>query len=577
MLETILLWSVIIVIAYLCGYSILNIFFCKGLKTEKSSIMSADMCILSGFAALTVYVQFFSLFYKVGFICFMLMLLIVGSLFILSFILNSNYYEHSPFKYVKAVILDTFSPIKRLNMVKLILSIIIIFFACLWTSLPQNYYDTWFYHSQAIRWFEEYGVIKGLGNLHCRFAYNSSFMGLQALFGFRFLRYPSYHVVNGIISVVFALFALLSNKLFDIFTVDAFKDLKGFVRNHSFSVSDFTKLSIFYWIFRNAKYMSSCQTDDLAMLLIMYIISKWLETSDSNLGDNSKLCIYCILSVFGVWALTVKLSAATTVLLAIYPAALLIKNRKIREIVGSLISGIVVVLPWLIRNIIISGWLIYPFPTIDLFDVEWKMPAELAVNDNAFIREYARNNWRGEESSAKASIFMLIGFISLLVSLIITISQLIKKNRIQESTALIVVYIGIAYWLFSAPAIRFGEPYLSICILYASYKLLSNIFGRLLLAICTIELIICFALFLIGGFGNERLKETLIHQFPYSTPPCRSMQWEGMTIYYPEEGYEIIGYGNFPAFNYSDYFWDGTITDAELMGDNLKDGVRWKD
>ena len=36
------------------------------------------------------------------------------------------------------------------------------------------HFDSGLYHAQAIRWIEEYGVVPGLANLHCRLAYNSS-------------------------------------------------------------------------------------------------------------------------------------------------------------------------------------------------------------------------------------------------------------------------------------------------------------------------------------------------------------------------------------------------------------------
>ena len=44
------------------------------------------------------------------------------------------------------------------------------------------HFDSGLYHAQAIRWIEEYGVVPGLANLHCRLAYNSSAFLLTALY-----------------------------------------------------------------------------------------------------------------------------------------------------------------------------------------------------------------------------------------------------------------------------------------------------------------------------------------------------------------------------------------------------------
>jgi hypothetical protein len=43
-------------------------------------------------------------------------------------------------------------------------------------------YDTDLYHAQVVRWYNEYGTPPGLGNLHTRLAFNSSWLSLAALF-----------------------------------------------------------------------------------------------------------------------------------------------------------------------------------------------------------------------------------------------------------------------------------------------------------------------------------------------------------------------------------------------------------
>ena len=38
-------------------------------------------------------------------------------------------------------------------------------------ALSVGHLDTPLYHAQSIRWIEDYGAVKGLGNIHNRFAY----------------------------------------------------------------------------------------------------------------------------------------------------------------------------------------------------------------------------------------------------------------------------------------------------------------------------------------------------------------------------------------------------------------------
>ncbi|MBK5723091.1 hypothetical protein JGH11_19675, partial [Dysgonomonas sp. Marseille-P4677] len=47
--------------------------------------------------------------------------------------------------------------------------------------------DALYYHHQNIRWNEEYAVVPGLGNLDDKFAFNSQYLLLSAIFTFRFL------------------------------------------------------------------------------------------------------------------------------------------------------------------------------------------------------------------------------------------------------------------------------------------------------------------------------------------------------------------------------------------------------
>ena len=75
------------------------------------------------------------------------------------------------------------------------------------------HYDSDLYHAQSIRWLEEYGIVKGLGNIHVRFAYNSSFFALSALYSMKFLLKQSLHTVNGFIALLLSFEVL---KLIDI-------------------------------------------------------------------------------------------------------------------------------------------------------------------------------------------------------------------------------------------------------------------------------------------------------------------------------------------------------------------------
>ena len=77
-----------------------------------------------------------------------------------------------------------------------ILGIICLFSAILHASGPVTLFDTGLYHAQAVKWINEYGTVPGLGNLHHRLAFNSSWFYFSSFFDIMAFNGKSYHIVN---------------------------------------------------------------------------------------------------------------------------------------------------------------------------------------------------------------------------------------------------------------------------------------------------------------------------------------------------------------------------------------------
>ncbi len=69
---------------------------------------------------------------------------------------------------------------------------------------------------------------------------------------------------------------------------------------------------------------------------------------------------------------------------------MLIKEKDWKGIAGFFGLGLTILLPYLIRNVLISGWLVYPFTFIDFFAVDWKIPREIADYDAREIQVWGR-------------------------------------------------------------------------------------------------------------------------------------------------------------------------------------------
>lgn len=95
--------------------------------------------------------------------------------------------------------------------------------------------------------------------------------------------------------------------------------------------------------------------------MIFYVFIKWVTLLERKIVDSRAYICLCLMSVF---AISIKLSAAMLIILTVLPAIRLIREKQWKEIIGYSLLGIVMILPFLIRNIIISGYLIYPYPEL---------------------------------------------------------------------------------------------------------------------------------------------------------------------------------------------------------------------
>lgn len=178
------------------------------------------------------------------------------------------------------------------------------------------HYDTGLYHAQAIRWIEEYGVVPGLANLHSRFGYNSASFALSAFFSETWLIGRPMHCVAGFLRCCAR--------------VNARQGLWHFGNEKSANIGFLSIGGIFYLIavFRE---MVSPASDYFAMLVLFWVIMTWVELweqeRDCPIGEKQTVP-YALLSLYLVYAATVKLSTAVILLLVLYPAVLLLRQKN---------------------------------------------------------------------------------------------------------------------------------------------------------------------------------------------------------------------------------------------------------
>lgn len=559
MLTVFFSWLVIGAASFIFGKAIVDGICRKDLQR----MGKPDIYIVTGIAFLNIYAQLFSVFYKVaGIACTILG--IIGLILTVVYGIRCLHAKKRP-KLLPGVTIEN----RKAALLRTVLLFLSLFAMLLWTTQDPGQYDTALYHAQAIRWIEEYGVVPGLGNLHMRFAYNSAFMCLQALFSLEWLVGQSLHTMNGFLCLCALLYAF------------------GTVRipgKERWQTSDLLKCVTVVYVVKSRYSIASPGTDLWAMILILYICIKWCELTESKEKETTPWCYVCLV---GFYALTVKLSAAAIVVLVLYPLYLLIREKKFRSIVGNGILAVLIVIPYLIRNVIISGYLIYPYAGIDLFSVDWKMNPGVLLEDSLDIKIWGRECVGIEEyqdtlfawmphwfmsQSMGYRILLMVGAVCA-VAVLFMIGKQFARKKYAYTAILAAGEVCLIFWLMTAPLIRYGQVYVFIIIALAlgGWERKAAASGKDIFAVAGALVMLSALLFLSGKIGKMGEMEPgwLLRQPPYGAWPARQVQVENVTIWEPTES-DLIGYPAFPSTPQG-----GQLDHLKLRGDGFEDGFRY--
>lgn len=554
MLIILLHWLYIACICTLIGAGLLSRF--------KNTAFSWTHYLVAGIIGITVYVQFFSIFAKIGALCHIVMLF--AALF---------------FAYKQRNTLQTlwkkYFPIACSWEGFLYVCFILLIAFC--TSRGEFHTDTNIYHAAAIRLYEEYGLIKGVGNLQLHYAYNSSYLAFASVFSLQWLFGRSLHTTTGFLEVMLCLYA--------------FHGLKDF-KKHANHIPDMMKIGILFYTLTIMNRSMSPATDYAAMLFTLFILTAWCEIPSS--ADISR---YALLSVAAVFVATLKFSACMLILLAVYPAVLLIKAKKWKEIAVYILCGCIILCPFLIRNYLISGWLLYPFEHIDIFHPEWKIPKEYLLTDAYQIKVWARclydvtkvnlpiSEWFPtwwEHQFRYEQMFLGAVVLSIILQLLLWGVKISKKQKFSFAYCMlhVTVWANLVAWFLMAPFIRYGLAFLFAAIMLAVGECIS-ISKNGFLNILTGGLLFCI-LVSVSPYWDQYITETgvfikhnlkkpyYIIQQDYDKGTMIGYEMNGNIVYYSEDG-EINGYHVCPGTCYK------TMLERScLMGDKIEDGFKAK-
>lgn len=327
-------------------------------------------------------------------------------------------------------------------------------------TLAPIWVDTSYYHIQNIMWNDQYHVVPGLANLQPRFGFNSNYYLLCSVFGLKPL-FGQY--IFGVHTLCIAL----------IFGWIIYKTAKS-----KSVVTSLIALFIFgLFVFVYKLHISSPSSDLLPNLLVLYLFLKIIFDREAV---KKVPFLYFFIPAF---CLTLKLSSFVICLFAAYVLWTCIRQKSYKQFSFLLMSALVMGILWCARTVIITGYLVFPYPAIDLFGFDWKIPVQYVIDQKDYIQSFARVDNIPMQEALSMSILewlpkwwrvgmfyyfpvvnrglFILNVLSVPVMLVLFFMLKNKrKDYLSLFGAWLVAFGGFVFWLFSAPDFRFAYGFI---------------------------------------------------------------------------------------------------------------------
>ena len=451
-------------------------------------------------------------------------------------------------------------PIEKPAVFLFVALVLIVFCSTISTLAGQNKVtgDSMLYHLNWVKWANEYAAVPGLANLHNRLGMNSAFLLYSSFLDNLWWNDRSAWLTNG-----FFLFLASAHWLRVILN----SKLPATLRMYSL-------LTFPYFLRLLLTLEPGLQYDFASNVLVLTLIAEFIRHYERAEAEPLNLAYLVALSYL---SLANKLSGAP-VAAAITLFALWHPLRKnLRSFTAAFSLPVLMVLLFLAWNGILSGWLLYPLPHVDVLEVDWKTPRPLIEDLYSAIVGWARlpgekyataygseisywfPAWFQRYSSHYTFYLLLAGFLMF----VLWGALRILRRKSEENDALVGLAIFnmlcIVFWFFSAPDPRFAEHLFWSCLALSTVLVAGQLtLARTLLTKYPAHILIAFIgimSFLKGGFFKYTpvlLEPPAAKTAPVHTIVLRNGQNPPLKVLIPVEG-DQCGNSELPCTPYPDH------------------------
>lgn len=519
MILILLSWILFFFVFLSYGYT-----FSKVVKIQPTDL---TITVLLGIFIQTILLTSCSFFYKIGTVVFAINLILSALLFYLG--------RNELITLLK----NTYSTFYKFSTYTKLVMLLLLIIALKTSSDLPFLIDNESYYIQSIKWINEYGLVKGLANLHLFLGQMSPFHILQAGFNFNFIS-NQFNDLNGFVFVICSYFFMqememqcLQKKLHWI----------GFV-------------VLFTILFQ--QFVSQPSPDLILLLVTQIILYLFLEQTQSSSSFRTALLLFALI-VF------IKITVLPLGFLFIYWAYKLKKQYTYSVVILSVIGVL-----FALKNTVITGYPLFPFQLFAL-DVPWRLPEiipDLIGLKTTQFEYFGNNAIKNASLYTKLYAWIHLGGLNrifnigiLLLFIVVPFTRIFRKIKLVQIAyaALAIHFILI---LLKSPQFRFFLPefiFLSalLCSELAIFlKVNSKAVSLLLLVFCTGS----FMLF--SSFNLTPLTSNKFHQthtpftskqliIPMGNSKYPDMEFDtlhlkNLLFYSPKENFFFYGTANGP-------------------------------
>ncbi len=339
---------------------------------------------------------------------------------------------------------------------------------------PVTNSDTGLYHMGAVIWNSTYPIVKGLGNLHGRFAFNNSHFLYVALLDVGPWTDRAYHLANG-----FLVTALMVQTVLGLRSAVA-------ERRQVYVSAFLLALMLGPTVQAASSPNVTSFSADYALVVLGIVLLQQLAlfvSLDNPADAEERFLIFCIFAL-GSLGVTIKLSfvafAAAACLVAVWIWYRRSTSRRdsftAREILKTFLPAALIsafaLLTWMGRGLLLSGYIAYP-STMGSLPVPWRVPRSLTLSEAYWVRSWARLPWtpwvdvlRGWDwlsawvGEIPTELIKAIGLAA--ASLLLWLVQMLlpgRSDRRRTSTVWLLLLppsATIVFWFLTAPSFRFA-------------------------------------------------------------------------------------------------------------------------